>query len=421
MRLPLTALRSAIYFATSTGVKIASGLVVIKLMAAQLGPEGFGLLGQLMTVVAITTMLAGGGITNGVIKSLASTPINTPEGKRWLSTAFTVTTAISATVALAYVVFAQPLSSLLLKGSYAYLFFGLAAAQAIVGYGNLVLAEASSRGDSAFYAKINVIGTLIATSALVLFVMYFGFEGAAVGLILMPAVPGIIALHHALRHHKDLRDGCNWHPDRHRTKRLLSFSTATVIGATSVPIAHLVIREIMGSELGWNTVGHWQGVVKISDVYMQFVGVVLINYAIPRFAAAIDTNRALAELRKAMALLLGVVIPGLSVLYAIRDWAIQLVFSDAFLPMSDLLPAQMFGDAFRTAAASISFFFMARGHIVLSIIYEFLQGLILVVTFLWFQESAGAHAPVYAHLASNIILAAAMGLALLFWTKGSNR
>ncbi len=122
-----------------------------------------------------------------------------------------------------------------------------------------------------------------------------------------------------------------------------------------------------------------------------------------------------------MALLLGVVIPGLSVLYAIRDWAIQLVFSDAFLPMSDLLPAQMFGDAFRTAAASISFFFMARGHIVLSISYEFLQGLILVVTFLWFQESAGAHAPVYAHLASNIILAAAMGLALLFWTKGSNR
>lgn len=406
---------------TSTGVKIISGLIVIKLMASELGPEGFGLLGQFMTVVAITTMLAGGGITNGVIRSLASNPISAPEGANWLSAAFTLTTAISLAFALALAFLAQPLSASLLKGSYVHLFIALALAQAAVAYGNIIFAEASSRGDSAFYARFNVIGTLVATCVLAFLVKGFGFEGAAIGLVLLPSLPGSIALYHALRHRRDFLNSWKWNPDRRRAKSLLSFSMATIVGATSVPLAHLFIREAHGSSLGWTEVGHWQGLVKVSDVYMQFVGVVLINYAMPRFAAAIDLSRALAELAKIMVLLLGIVVVCLAALYAFRDLAIRLVFSDTFLPMADLFPAQFAGDILRTVAASISFFFMGRGYLPFSIGYELLQGPILVALFLLLQDSVGAQAPVYAHLASNAILAATMGLLLLIWSRRSIR
>ena len=406
---------------TSTGVKIISGLIVIKLMASELGPDGFGLLGQFMTFVAITTMLAGGGITNGVIRSLASNQINTPEGKSWLSAAFTLTTGISVLVGVACISLAHPLSGMLLKDNYAYLFISLALVQAVVAYGNLVVAEASSRGDSAFYAKINIHGTLLATCALAILVTNFGFQGAAFGLVLMPALPGVIALHHALWYRREMLHSWKWKLDRHRTQRLLSFSAATVVGATSIPVAHLVIREALGSDLGWSVVGHWQGVVKISDVYMQFVGVLLINYAMPRFAAAIDHRRALNELAKAMTFLVGAGIIGLAVIYTFRDLTIRLVFSDTFLPMSTLFSAQFSGDIFRTIAASISFFFMGRGHVLLSIAYEFLQGLILIILFFFLQDSAGAHAPVYAHFASNAILAATMGFILLIWFRRSTR
>lgn len=412
----MSALRSATHFATSTGIKVLSGLVAIKLIASEVGPEGFGLLGQLMTVVAITTMLAGGGITNGVIKSLANASTDTAEGKEWLSTAFTLSTKVSLAIAIACITLAHPLASSLLKGNAFYLFFILAAAQAIVAYGNLILAEASSRGDSAFYAKTHIIGTLSATCALVFLIKAFGFEGAAAGLILMPALPGLIALYHSLRKRPDLIGSFYWNPNRQRSRHLLSFSTATVIGALSVPLAHLVIREYHSSQFGWNTVGHWQGIVKISDVYMQFVGVVLINYAIPRFAAAPTIDRALAELGKTMSLLLSLMTVGLALLYTLRNWAIPLVFSESFLPMSDLLPAQLAGDILRTAAASISFFFMARGYLTLSIGYEFLQGPVLIAVFFLLQDAAGIYAPVYAHLVSNLLLTATMAATLKIWT-----
>lgn len=403
----------------STGVKIVSALIVIKLMASELGPEGFGLLGQLMTVVAIAAMLAGGGITNGVIKSLASTPLTTIEGRSWMSTAFTLTTVISIAVGFVLVGLAQPLSGLLLKGEYAYLFFCLALAQAVIAYGNIIQAEASSRCDSAFYAKVNVIGTVLATCVFIIFVMTFGFEGAAFGVIMTSALPSVIALHHTVRNRRELLYGCRWHVDRSQIRHLLSYSMVTVIGATSIPVAQLIVRELFGEKYGWNEVGFWQGVVKMSDVYMQFVGVILINHAMPRFAAAIDIDSALVELRKVLVFLLITVSAGLAAIYVSRIWAIQLVFSDAFLPMSDFLPAQFGGDVFRMIAASISFFLMGRGYVALSIAYEFLQGPTFIALFLLLQDCAGTYGPVYAHMASNATLAAIMGLTLLILTRRS--
>lgn len=366
-------------------------------------------------------MLAGGGITNGVIKSLTNAPTDTSEGKEWLSTAFTLTTAVSASIAFGYIVLAQPLASLLLKGSYAYLFLFLAATQAVVAYGNLILAEISSRGDSALYARIQIFGTILATCVLAVLVKKIGFEGAAISLILMPALPAIIAFYHSFRNRRELFTSFTWKPNHHRSRHLLSFSTATIIGATSVPLAHMFIRELQGTALGWSTVGHWQGVVKISDVYMQFVGVVLINYAIPRIAAAEMNDLALAELKKIMSLLLGLVTLGLALLYTARNWVIQLVFSDSFLPMSDLLLAQFAGDILRTAAASISFFFMARGYLTASIGYEFLQGPVMIGAFLVLQSGSGTHAPVYAHLLTNALLAATMGATLKIWISKTSK
>lgn len=417
----MAAFRSATHFMASTGVKIASGLAVIKFISFELGPEGFGLLSQLMTAIAITAMLAGGGITNGTIKVLSNSPYNTEEGKKWLSAAFTLTTLVSITIALPLIILAKPLSGALLKKESLYLFFCLAATQTIIAYGNLIQAEASSRTDSAFYAKINVLGTILGTIIIAILIRAFGFEGAALGLILMPALPGVIALFHAFNKQKDLLGSLRWRFDLSRIKHLMSFSTVTLIGAISLPASQIITREIFGERHGWSDVGIWQGAVKISDVYMQFIGVMLINHAMPRFAAAVDTRQALIELRKTLTLLLTIIIIGLATLYTLRTWVIQFIFSDEFLEISNLLPAQFAGDILRTVSASISFFFMARGHIIVPIVYEIGQGFIFIISFLALQESTGNYAPVYAHLASCSSLAIMMIFSLSIFFKKTDQ
>lgn len=415
----LARLKAGIHFASSVLVKTFAGLIVIKLLAWKLGPDGFGLLGQLMTIVAITGMFAGGGITNGLIKALAKSPINTTDGEAWGATAFTLTTIVSILVASLLICFSTSLSSRIMQGGYAFLFFGLAVTQAIVGYGALVLAEASSRGASGLYANINILGTIIGTAVLAFAVYSFGFAGAAYSVVIMPALTAGVALVFVMVKRRELIKFVKLLIDVDKIYHLLSFSMLTLAGAISIPLAQIIVRDIMGEQLGWEQVGLWQGVVKLSDVYMQFVGVVLINYMLPRYAAATDMKSIFAEFRVTLAALLLTLLLGFFVLYMFRGFIVRMVFSEAFLPMTDYFIPQMVGDIFRTIAASISFIFMARGAIRISIIFELSQGILLVTIFSLIFGISGRMAPVYAHLITYCLLSIIMGGGLWFWTKRS--
>ncbi|HEN8799341.1 TPA: O-antigen translocase [Pseudomonas putida] len=413
----MSRIRAGLYFGSTVLVKTLAGLLVIKMLAWQLGPEGFGLLGQLMTVVAIVGMLAGGGISNGLIRVLAKTPLAGDEGRAWYASAFTLTTIICCASAVLIAGLSPVLATHLVPGVGVLLFIVLAFSQALIGYGNLPLAEASSRGDSRTFSLINVGGTLLG-AALVIAAVYFGsFVGAAYSVVAMPAMIGVFALMYAATRRRALITSCSWSVAPERMKLLMSFSMVTLIGAVSVPLAQLFIRDVMGRALGWEQVGQWQGVIKLSDVYMQFMGVVLINFVLPRIAAAGDMRHVLKEWAGSLCALVGVLLSGFAVFYLLRDFFITLVFSSDFLPMKALLAPQMAGDVFRTIAASISYVFMARGLVRVSFAFELVQGLILVGAFSFLFSSEGAMAPVYAHLVTYSSLSVVMVLGLLFWMR----
>jgi O-antigen/teichoic acid export membrane protein len=398
-------------------VKAVAGLIVIKLLAWKLGPDGFGLLGQLMTLVAITGMFAGGGITNGLIKVLAKSSIESKDGQAWLSTAFTLTTIISLIVAILLSVFSTALSDHLMQGGFAALFICLGLAQAFVGYGSLIQAEASSRGESGFYAKVNILGTLLGTAILALSVSYFGFNGAAYSVMLMPAITGVVAFLFMFFHRRLLLQFFKFLFDRVRMRHLMSFSILALVGSTSVPIAQILMRDGLAQQFGWEQVGLWQGVIKLSDVYMQFVGVVLMNYVLPRYASASNVHSVIEEFKLSLMWLLSALLLGFVVLYGLRNFIVRLVFSDEFLPMTDYFLPQMVGDIFRTVASAISIIFMARGAVRVSILFEFAQGMFLFLAFIVMRDSFGAMAPVYAHVITYGLLSILMAIGLGYWFR----
>ena len=410
-------LKAGIHFASSILVKAVAGLIVIKLLAWKLGPDGFGLLGQLMTLVAITGMFAGGGITNGLIKVLAESPVASKEGKAWFATAFTLTTVISAIVALLLMLFSTALSNRLMQGGFTALFVGLGLVQAIVGYASLVQAEASSRGESVFYAKVNILGTVLGTLVLALAVNSFGFDGAAYSVMLMPALTAIVTLLFMASGRRELFHFSRFLVDRVRMRHLLSFSVLALVGSTSVPVAQILMRDGMAQRFGWEQVGLWQGVIKLSDVYMQFVGVVLMNYVLPRYASAANLNLVIKEFKVSLLWLLSALMLGFIALYSLKNIVVKLVFSDEFLPMTDYFLPQMVGDIFRTIASAISLIFMARGAVRVSIIFEFAQGIFIFSVFLMLLSTFGSMAPVYAHVITYGLLSIFMAVGLGFWFK----
>lgn len=404
--------KAASNFISVTLVKVITGLFVIKFLALKLGPEGFGLLGQFMTLVAIVGMMAGGGVGNGLIKVLSQSPVNTKDGGRWLMTAFTLSVLFSVVVAFILLLFAKYLSVNLFSGYFLPVIIFVSCAQVIIGFGALIQAEASSRGDSTLFATINVLGVIIGAAVLSVAVTRYGLIGAAYGVAAMPVITGLVAIYFFVTRYRVLLAYCRLRLSSRRMRYLLSFSGLTIVGAISVPVAQIFIRDSMGMHLGWEQVGLWQGVVKISDVYMQFVGVILINYALPRFSSS-DSRQSLIEFKFTLTWLLIALVVGFVFMFALREFIIILLFTEDFLPMSSYFLPQMVGDMFRTIGAAISFMFIARGLVKLVFIFEVSQGAILFVMFKFFEQGAGVMAPLYAHVASYVLIALAMGFLFL--------
>ena len=400
-------LRSATHYLLATATKVLSALVLIKLLALYLGPEGFGLLSQLMGLVAVAGMLAGGGISSGVIKVLSAKASSSEERRCWIACALTITLAFSSVLALVLAGSASLISTSLLQGQFCRTILVLSVTQFFVGIGSLLLAVASGQGDSRKYMAINVTGTIFGAVLVAAGAYWYGVDGAAFTTVMSPAMLGVVGIAMAFRGDSCIvlvRPAVDWV----RLKHLLSFSSLTWVGALSVPLAQMYMRELMASSYSWEKVGYWQGVVKISDVYMQFVGVVLINHALPRFSRS-GARLAIGELKKVIVWLIVFLGLGFAVVWPIKDRVIALVFSESFLPVGGYLFPQMLGDIFRTIASACSFFLLARGCLRISLGFEFAQGIGLFVFFQLLSESCGEMSPVYSHVANYAVLSVLMG------------
>ena len=356
-----------------------------------------------MGVAAIFYMFAGGGITNGLIRNISAAS-SEEERKLWMSAATTISTLSS--FALAAIAFALALlDGNLIFGdpTYGFVYVAIAFAQLVVGLGNLLLAYFSGVGDNRIFALVHIVGNILSLLLLISLAEGLGLDGAIFGLVLAPATFGLVALWPFIRRARDRRMfGMTW--ERSKLKNLFAYAAAMACAVMAVPLAQLLIRIDMSERLGWNFVGYWQAVAKLSDAYMLFIGIIFINYLLPRLAQRHEPASALGALARFGVPLLGMFGLACAAVYLTRDYLILLVYSREFLPASYLVLPQLVGDTLRVAALLPHYYFMSRGRVLIVFVSELTQGVALYVLYLALAPSYGALAPVYGHIGTYAFL-----------------
>ena len=400
-----------LFLGVSTTVRLVAGFVLLKYLALQFGPGIFGLLTQVMGVAAIFYMFAGGGITNGLIRNISAAH-SAEERDRWMSAGITINALTS--VALAVIAITLGLfdgGAILGDPSYRWVYLVISITQVAVGAGNLVLAYFSGIGNIRTFATAHIAGNTLSLLFLIVLVQAAGLAGALFGVVLAPAIISAIALWQLLLRggHGGIFFRISW--EQPLLKNLFSYAAVMVCGATAVPLAQLMIRLEMGDSLGWSFVGYWQAVVKVSDAYMSLVGVVCINYLLPKLSRLQQDASALRALWRFGASMFGIFILASTIMYVARNYVILIIYSRSFLPASDLILPQLVGDAARIAALSLQYYFMSRRRVLVIIALELMQGFALYVFYLVLAPSYGAMAPVYSHvIASALVLSIALGM-----------
>ncbi|WP_034948590.1 lipid III flippase WzxE [Erwinia oleae] len=395
--------KASVWTAASTLVKIAAGLLVVKMLAVSFGPSGVGQAGNFRQLITVLGVLAGAGIFNGVTRYVAEHQTHPQQLRELLGTASAMVLGFSTLLAVIFLLFAAPIGrGLFGHDGYQNVIRIVAFLQLGIAWANLLLAIVKGFRDARGNALAIIIGSLIGVAAW--FVCYWlgGYSGALVGLAMVPALVVIpAALMLATREHLPLHFlKPAWHGAIARN--LSKFTLMALITAVTLPVAWIMMRNLLAAHSGWQQVGLWQGVTTISDAYLQFITASFTVWLLPTLSRLNSKAEISREILRSLRFVLPAVAAVSFTVWLLRDVAIGLLFSSQFHGMRDLFIWQLTGDVFKVGAYIFGYLVIAKSSLKFYILTEVSQFILLTLFARWLIPLHGAGGAAQAYMATYV-------------------
>ncbi len=359
------------YSSIATAARLLAALVVIKLVAWLAGPEGVGKLGQFMSLMSLLAVLAGGGISAGIVKYVAEYRQDSQRLARLLAAALGYALCASVLMALLALQFSRQLAQWLLDDvAYASLIRVLAVAQLGIALVNYILAVINGFMDVRRLALIQVLGSLLSSVLVIWLAHWLQLYGALLAIVVGQLLWLVVGLPAWWRSPYFRRSMLRLRFDREMTLRLAAFSVMTLTAALVPPLVNIAVRDHLALQLGWQQVGYWQAVSKVSDAYLLFLTAAINIYYLPKLASIQGRDALVTELRNAYRYILPVVVGLAAAVYLLRDWVTRLLFSADFVPANALYGPQLAGDVVKIASFILSYVMLAKAMTRLFVVSE---------------------------------------------------
>lgn len=363
--------RASFYSAMATAARLIAGLVVIKLVAWFAGPEGVGKLGQFMSLMSVLAVLAGGGISAGIVKYVAEYRHDAQRLSRLLSAALWYALCASCLMGCIALVLSRQMAIWLLGDlHYESLIRVLAVAQLGIAMVNYMLAVINGFMDVRRLAFIQVLGSAFSIAMVVWLSQWLHLYGALLALVVSQVLWLLVGLPTWWRSPYFQRSMLRMRFDREMTSRLAAFSVMTITSALLPPLINIAVRNHLAVQFGWEQVGYWQAVSKVSDAYLLFLTTAINIYYLPKLASTHGRASLVLELRSAYRFLLPVVAVLAVLVYVLRDWVTRCLFSADFTSANALYGPQLIGDVIKIASFILSYVMLAKAMTRLFVISE---------------------------------------------------
>lgn len=410
--------KASVWTATSTLVKIGAGLLVVKLLAVAYGPSGVGMAGNFRQLITVLGVLAGAGIFNGVTKYVAQYHDEPARLRRVAGTASAMVLGFSTLLALGFLL-AAPLISIALFGhaDYVNIIRLVALIQFGIAWANLALAVIKGFRNAAINALALIIGSFVGVLAYFVCWRTGGYPGALIGLALVPALivfPAMLLLARSRAMPLNYFAPC-W--DKPLAAGLAKFTAMALMTSVTMPVAYVMMRNLLAMRYGWDAVGIWQGVSSISDAYLQFITAAFSVWLLPTLARLSEKPAISHEIIKALRFVLPAVAIASLLVWLLRDVAIWLLFSPKFTAMRDLFGWQLCGDVLKVGAYVFGYLIIARASLRLYLVAEVSQFILLTGLSHWLIPKNGALGATQAYMATYIVWFALCCTGFLIWRR----
>ena len=384
--------------------------VINKLLAVFLPPAAFACVGQFMNWMNIGQATSSLAMQNGWVSLTAQNKDNVKElhgvwrGGFRLTTFATVFTCIAAVLFCFLAPIEKMLPGVHPRLAQAAILFAL---PGILATNMVAICSAVMNGLGLVkrWALIQIVASLFQ----MLWVAFFLYSGR-LSVLSIIATQSIVAGIFAAR--VAARAGFNIKTFRESVLDTrgpwISYAAMGLVPMIVAPLVLMFVRSLVGTELGWNAAGIWQGVYKISDFFASIFSAILGVLILPRISRSMTREGFRKEFYPIFLRMMGFTLLFCIALYFGRSLVVAILLSGAYAPAADYMPIQLLGDFFRSGGWCFGMVLVARRETKAFLIIEVGANLLFAVgTFVGirFFEMQG---PMLAYALENFVTLVAL-------------
>jgi len=367
------------FTAISTFVKMLTGFISIKVVAIFIGPSGIALLGQLNNFSNIITTAASGGINNGITKYVAEYKESPHKTRIFIGTALQITIILSILIGIILISFSNYLSKLiLLDSSYYYVFILFGITLTLYTLNGYLMSILNGFKEFKQYVKISIITSIIGVFFTVGLVYFWQLKGALISAVTYQSIAFFVTVSMTIKSPWFTSHNFIVRLRKIVIKKYISYSLMTIVSAATIPVSQLFIRSYVISHLSATEAGWWEGMNRISGMYLMVITSSFSVYYLPRLSEIKENQELQNEIFTAYKIILPFLIVAFLGIYIFRDFIIRILFTPDFYPMRNLFAWQLIGDLFKISTWLIGVTFIAKALTKLYIFNEIFFSLLFV-------------------------------------------
>lgn len=363
----------------SVFIKIIVGFITSKVLAVFVGPSGMALVGNFRNFITSIESFGTLGFQNGIIKYVAEYENDEIKLRKLLSTIIiSIAVATLLLSALLYF-FSSYLNNQIFGANFHYKSIFIAFAFSLPWYIASLFLVSVLNGFGVFkkVIKINIYGNILGLFLSLILIYYCHTLGALLSLILTPSAFFFIAVFHvnATVPFSKLISLSSF--DFSIVKNLSEYSLMALVSSVFGPLVYLSIRKSIIKDLGIEKAGYWEAMSRISSYYMLFLATILTVYFLPKLSKASNSE----ETKNIFWSYFKGIVPffamGLLILYCLKSFLIQIIFTKEFTPVSNLFFWQIIGDLLKAISLILGYQFFAKKMTKTFILFEIFSLLVL--------------------------------------------
>lgn len=387
----------------AVAVKVASALVLNKILAVYVGPAGYAVIGQFQNAVSIIVSLAGGVVATGVTKATAQHFDDEAKQHAVWQTAIRFSLGASVVAAIPLLLMGDRLAQWLLhRADMASVFVWLALTLPAMVANNLLLAIVNGKKDISIYVTANIVGSLISMLLVGLLAFQFGLYGTLVAFVISPAIVLLVTATIVARRHWFKAKFLWGQMSQPSLRELSGFALMGLTLALTGPVSYILIRDHLTASLGLTAAGYWQASWKISEIYLMLVTTTLSVYYLPRLAEIRTASELKNEIIKVYRFAMPVVIVGAIFIYLFQDIIIENLFTRDFLSVRGLIPWQLVGDVIKIGSWVLGYVLLGRAMVSAVVITEVAFSIAFVILSWTFIDIFGLIGVAFAYALSYV-------------------